>query len=88
MSDTYNYNINQYVGSGAVDSDGDTLPANFELLPADTTYTWTGSGSQFPHTKTEVVELGAVTYTRVTTYANDGTNLTSKTTGHWVKTAS
>lgn len=81
MADTYN--ITQYLGSGEVDSNGDPLPGNFESLPSSNTYTWDDG---LPLSKTEVIVIVDVgTFTRITTYTNDGTNVLTKTVGEWVK---
>lgn len=81
MSDTYN--INQYLGSGEVDSNGDPLPGNFESLPSSNTYTWDDG---LPATKVEVKTVSGVgTFTRITNYTNDGDNVLTKAVGDWVK---
>ena len=83
MSDVYNNTITQYLGSGEVDSLGNPLPANFTSREATHTYAWSGG---FPSTKTSVIVVAGVgTYTRITTFTNDGTNITAKVLGAWVK---
>lgn len=84
--DVYNITNNQYLGNGEKDSAGNPLPGDFYGIPSSNTYTWTGTGSKFPNTKTEVKVLSGVgTFTRITTYTNDGTNVTGRTVGSWVK---
>lgn len=66
------------------DSDGDPLPAGFDTYAKAVTQTWDES-TGLPLIRTEVVTVGANTYTRTTTNTLTGSDITGTTVSRWVK---
>jgi hypothetical protein len=62
-------------------SDGSALPANFDSKGSVTTFTPNAATAT---SKVETKVIGAVTYTRTTTFSPSADALVTKTTGDWI----